>query len=114
MTTTPEPASTLRQENAGTHDTTVDSFVAPGVTDQLVESDAADQLEVLTTFLDTHFPGEMQRTNRQIPETAVQCATRLLIGLSAQVPPGSVSRCEEAYCNKTRGHLDAHGWVHHQ
>lgn len=113
MTTTPEPASTLRQENAETHDTTADSFIPPGVTDRLVEMDAADQVEALTQFLDRNFPGEMQRSNRQVPELPVETAMRLLLGLAGKANLTSARRCDEPFCNKNAGHADVHGMVHY-
>lgn len=108
------PASTLHQENASNHDTTQDSFIPPGVTDEQVESDAADQLETLIKFLDNHFPGEMQRTNRQVPETPVQTTMRLMLGLSGKANLTAVTRCDEQYCNKTQGHAGVHGMVHYE
>lgn len=107
-----QPASTSHQDIAGQTETAEDSFTAPG-SEPLETLSPEQEVDVLEGYLRESFPEEFRRTNRQVPETPVEIAIRLLAGLHAHVAAGSPDvRCQERFCNKARGHTDAHGWVH--
>ena len=98
-------------EIAGVTETTDDNLLPPGAEGVLGE-DNITQIARLQEFLQTRFPDEVNRTNRQRPETPIETAIRLLDGLSTFGP--EVSRCAEQYCTKPAGHTDAHGVVHYR
>lgn len=101
-------------EAAGVTDTSTDSLVPPLASplEGTPTADPGGEVDRLTQFLFDRFPGEMDRTNRQVAETPVDVAIRLLSALSGQGT--SIERCDREYCNKPRGHQDLHGWVHYQ
>jgi hypothetical protein len=106
------PASTTRQETAGQTETSNDSLLAPG-NEEHVPLTAEAEVEVLEAFLREEFPEEFKRTNRQVPESPVEIAIRMLQALHAHVAAGAPDvRCAETFCNKPNGHTDSHGWVH--
>lgn len=100
-----------------TVDTASDGLVPPGADaygPEEVESSGDPIFEVakLATFLEDTFPEERNRSNRQVPESPVDTAIRLLQALSASAPLSALPRCGEEYCNKPQGHGEVHGWVH--
>ena len=102
------------QTHAHTHDTTGDQVVPPGSEQDGAHLRPVDTLQVqvsrLESYLRTRFPHEMDRTNVQHAEKAVDAAIRLLDGLTAtHLPPKQ--RCDQQYCNKAQGHTDGHGWI---
>lgn len=102
-------------ETAGQTETAVDGLVPPGAVDfgQAEESgDPTFEIARLAAFLDGAFPGEMARSNRQVPESPVEVAIRLLQALSATAPLHVLERCSAEFCNKAEDHQDEHGWVH--
>lgn len=100
-------------------DTTEDSFVPPGATayppeDYLIKSvgdDAILQVTALADFLVENFPDEINPSNRQVPETPVDTAVRLLLALSATQKAFPGKRCQAAYCNRPESHDGPCGWV---
>lgn len=102
-------------EAAGVTETSADGLTPPGAPTSApgqVPLSPQEEIEGLDRFLRTRFPGERERTNRQVPETAVQTAVRLLQALAARTPPTLVQRCQEEFCNQPAGHRGLHGWVH--
>lgn len=75
---------------------------------------AISEIRRLRLYLEEQFPHEVDLTNRQVPETTVETAIRLLRGLSATAPPQQVKRCPEEYCNQISGHEGVHRWTHYQ
>lgn len=104
--------TTAQQEVAGQSPTDDDSLIAPN--SEPLERQSPDVEEQrLEAYLRESFPQEFTRTNRQVPESPVSMAIRLLTGLHAHVATGAPDlRCETTFCNKPRNHADAHGWVH--
>lgn len=106
-----QPAS----ENAGQTDTTTDGVIPPGAVSYEHDEESGEptfEIARLAAFLDTSFPEEMTRSNRQVPESPVDVAIRLLQALSASAPPHVLERCGEEYCNQPQGHRGEHGVVH--
>lgn len=96
----------------GVVDTTEGDLVPPGMTThQRIADDAIEQVTRLSGFLVKYFPEEIDLSNRQVPETPVDTATRLLLGFISKIPPGQLERCPAEYCNKPKDHQDVHGWV---
>jgi hypothetical protein len=102
-------------------DTTTDSLVPPGaeayehawhvVANEHVAEQAVLQVTKLADFLVENFPDEINPSNRQVPETPVDTAVRLLLAFSATNRATQVKWCPETYCNRTRGHGGPCGWV---
>ena len=104
----------VTQTHAKTHDTTGDQVVPPGSEQDEAHLRPADTLQTqvsrLEAYLRTRFPHEVDRTNVQRAEKAVDVAIRLLDGLTAtHLPPEH--RCAQEYCNKAQGHADECGWI---
>jgi hypothetical protein len=70
----------------------------------------AAEINRLNTFLMTTFPRATGGHNRQMAETPVDVAIRLLSGLSAT---GVYARCPSEYCNKPEHHDGEHGVVNY-
>lgn len=105
------------QDTASTTDTAVDGLVPPGAEehgpeDVEIGGDPIFEVAKLTVFLEDAFPGERNRSNRQVPESPVDTAIRLLQALSASAPLSVLDRCQAEYCNRPAGHDGDHGWVH--
>lgn len=107
---TTEPAIT-HGEIVQQTETSEPDLIPPGADMEFVGESATDQVARLQIFLEERFPEEVTRTNRQVKETPVETAMRLLSGLATQGT--MIQRCAEEYCNKSLGHTDHHGWVHH-
>jgi hypothetical protein len=91
-------------------DTTEMDLIPPGVLTHVADQ-AVLQVTMLADFLVENFPGEINLTNYQIPETPVETAIRLLKALTANTVLDRFRRCSEDYCNRTQGHDGVHGWV---
>jgi hypothetical protein len=91
-------------------ETSDDNFIPPGATsNSMVADHAVLQVTKLAGFLVENFPDEVALTNRQVPETPVDTAIRLLLSWSAKSP--AIVRCQVDYCNKAVNHQGEHGWV---
>lgn len=65
------------------------------------------ELNRLHNFLMLNYPAEFGRQNRQVPESAVEIAMRLLSGVTNTRTPV----CQAPYCNLPLNHQSDHGWV---
>lgn len=101
-------------ERAEVTETAEPDLVPPGLRPYYPSEDnasAEDQIDRLSEFLLANFPGEIGRSNYQVSEGAVDVAIRLLSALSTRGT--QIERCEAEYCNRPRGHREAHAWVHY-
>jgi hypothetical protein len=96
-------------EEAATQETDADQITPLSLISTEPETDDV-KITKLSSFLRSQFPGEVNRTNRPVPEHPVDVAIRLLTGLTTQ---GHVARCREPYCNRPSGHGEPHAWVHY-
>ena len=70
------------------------------------------QISALVEFLQGTFPAEVALSNRQVPETPVATAIRLLTGFQATVTSAAMQRCPAEYCNRTPHSIDEpHEWI---
>lgn len=97
-----------------TAETSADNLTPVGAPDYSVDDvdDPTFQVVKLATWLEENFPQERSRSNRQVPESPVDTAIRLLQALSASAPLSVLPRCGEPYCNRPESHEGEHGWVH--
>lgn len=120
--TTPSGHQMPVQATSGlTHDTTMEGpsfppdFIRQGapIADpgEALRNPHAAEINRLNSFLMTSFPTEMNRTNRQAPESPVDVAIRLLQGLGAT---SAGPRCGQQYCNLPLNHDGDHGFVQYQ
>lgn len=102
-------------QQASTHDTTGDSYVAAG-TVPAPSDDPQEQLARLRDFLSTYYPQDLHRTNVQHQEAVADVAIRVMLVLGTRVHPTERQRCarQEGPCNKPGGHRDVCGIVHGQ
>ncbi len=108
---------TSTQDIAGQTETSNDNLIPPGAEayealPEFEEGNPTFEIARLAAFLDQTFPGEMDRTNVQVPDGPVAVAIRLLQSLSVTAHPSVLPRCGQEYCNQPQGHLTEHGVIH--
>lgn len=100
-------------EIGGTHETAESDLVPPGAHGHEIDNPDPDaEIARLRSYLEERFPDQVDLSNRQVPESPVDIAIRLLSGY-ASVVTNRGARCDHEYCNKPQSHTDAHGWIHY-